>query len=186
MKPMTKKVKLAVFDRDLKARQYGNFEVTDDGSKIRVRTGGKRNFNPTFDNDSFVEFPRRSFLPPFKTTWDRVYFARNGAKACVRFRQMPNDLKDKIKSLADLEELIQAAKNGNPEAQYQLNQVVKVLETAGTDDFLKPDPELVLEMARNEIARGIGAEETKPTPIILYAILGVVVLILLKVLGVIA
>ena len=103
---MTKKVKLAVFDRDLKARQYKKFPVTDDGSKIRVRTGGKRNFNPTFDNDSFIDFPR----PKWKGGgWDRVYFARNSAKECVRFRRKEGDGDDFLDP--DPEQVKRAAEN---------------------------------------------------------------------------
>lgn len=83
---MTKKVKLAVFDGDLKARTYKKFPVTDDGGKIQVKRGGKANFNPEFDNDSFIEFPHRSLLKPWTIGWDRVYFARKGAEKCVNFR----------------------------------------------------------------------------------------------------
>ncbi len=83
---MTKKVKVAIFDRDLKARTYGNFPLSKDGSRISVRRGGKRNFNPTFDMDSYIEFPSRSMIPPFPIKWNRVYFVRNGAPACVNFK----------------------------------------------------------------------------------------------------
>lgn len=83
---MTKKVKLAIFDKDLKARTYTSFPISKDGSRISVRRGGKRNFNPTFDMDSYIEFPARSMLPPFPIKWNRVYFVRNGAKACVNFK----------------------------------------------------------------------------------------------------
>ena len=83
---MTKKVKLAVFDKDLKARIYRKFHVTDDGAKIQVKRGGKANFNPEFDNDSFIEFPKRSLLRPWITNWQRVYFVANGAKKCVNFK----------------------------------------------------------------------------------------------------
>ena len=83
---MSKKVILAVFDKDLKARKYGKFPISKDGSKILVKSGGKRNFNPTFDNDSFIEFPYRSLLSPWKVSYRRVYFVRNRAKACVNFQ----------------------------------------------------------------------------------------------------
>ena len=83
---MSKKVILAVFDKDLKVRKYGKFPVSKDGSRILVRKGGKRNFNPTFDNESFIEFPYRSLLSPWKTSYRRVYLVRNGAKACVNFQ----------------------------------------------------------------------------------------------------
>ena len=83
---MSKKVILAVFDKDLKARRYGKFPISKSGSKILVKTGGKRNFNPTFDNESFIEFPYRSLFSPWKTSYRKVYFVRNGAKACVNFQ----------------------------------------------------------------------------------------------------
>jgi len=83
---MTKKVKLAIFDKDLKARTYANFDLSKDGSRIKVRKGGKRNFNPSFDMDSYIELPYRSIVPPFPIKWNRVYFVRNGAKACVNFK----------------------------------------------------------------------------------------------------
>lgn len=83
---MTKKVKLAIFDKDLKARTYASFPLSKDGSRISVRRGGKRNFNPTFDQESYIELPVRSIFPPFSTKWNRIYFVRNGAKACVNFK----------------------------------------------------------------------------------------------------
>ena len=83
---MTKKVKLAIFDKDLKARTFADFPLSKDGSRISVRRGGKRNFNPTFDQESYIELPYRSIIPPFPVKWNRIYFVRNGAKACVNFK----------------------------------------------------------------------------------------------------
>jgi len=74
-----------VYDKDLKARIYRKFPVTDDGAKIQVRKGGKANFNPEFDNHSFIELPNRSLLRPWHRNWNRVYFVPNGAKKCVDF-----------------------------------------------------------------------------------------------------
>jgi len=70
----------------LKARIYKKFPISKDGSKIIVRVGGKRNFNPIFDNESYIEFPKRSLLMPWQTNWNRVYFVRNGASKCVNFK----------------------------------------------------------------------------------------------------
>jgi hypothetical protein len=82
---MTKKVKLAIIDADLKARKVGLYEVAD-GSKIRVKSGGEGHFMPTFDNDSFVELPR----PWWKGGgWDKVYMAKKGASACIKFKHDP-------------------------------------------------------------------------------------------------
>ena len=135
---MTKKLKFAIFDKDLKARDFGKYPVSQDGSKISIRRGGKRNFNPTFDNESFIEFPRRSLMPPFKTVWDRIYFVRNGAKKCVNFK---------------------------------------------TEEVLEPDPEIVIEAAKNTILQQIGSEK-KETPLTTYIMLGILIIIALKVFGV--
>lgn len=77
---MTKKVELAIFDKDLKVRTLGKFSVSKDGTKIAVKRGGKANFNPTFDNESFIEFPKRF------GGWRRIYLVRKGANACVNFQ----------------------------------------------------------------------------------------------------
>lgn len=83
---MTKKVLLAIFDKDLKCRTVKKYPLTKDGSKIAVKTGGKGNFKPRFDNDSFLELPYRPILTPWKTAWKRMYFVRNNASACVNFQ----------------------------------------------------------------------------------------------------
>lgn len=83
---MSKKVKLAVYDKDLKARIYKKFPVSDDGTKILVKRRETENFNPEFDNDSFIEFPKRSLFKPWALSWQRVYFAPKLAKKCVNFQ----------------------------------------------------------------------------------------------------
>ncbi len=83
---MTKKVKLAIFDKDLKARTVKMFDVSESGEQITVKSGGEGHFMPSFDNDSFIEFPKRAFPTFWRVVWDRVYFARKGAKKCVNFQ----------------------------------------------------------------------------------------------------
>lgn len=83
---MTKKVKLAIFDKDLRARTVGKYPVSDGGGQIKVKSGGDGHFMPTFDNDSFIEFPKRAFPMFWKIVWDRVYFVRKGSKTCVDFQ----------------------------------------------------------------------------------------------------
>lgn len=78
---MTKKVEVAVFDKDLRVRTLGKFPISQDGTKISVKKGGKGNFAPTFDNESFIELPKRFF-----GGWRRIYFVRKGAKSCVNFQ----------------------------------------------------------------------------------------------------
>lgn len=83
---MTKKVNVAIFDKDLKARTVGSFPLSKDGTKIKVRTGGKRNFNPSFDYASYIDFPRPRWQGG---GWKRIYFVRNGASECVKFNRKP-------------------------------------------------------------------------------------------------
>jgi len=81
---MTTKVRLAVFDEDLKARTFGEFPVSEDGKRIQVKQGGTEHFKPTFDNDSFIEFPKKFLF--WNRGWQRVYFAKKGGKKCVNFK----------------------------------------------------------------------------------------------------
>lgn len=82
---MPDKVKLAVFDQDLIVRKYGKFELSTDGSKIRVTSGGAAHFLPKIGNTTYLDFPRRSLLPPFRKYLQRLYFVRNTASRCVDF-----------------------------------------------------------------------------------------------------
>ena len=82
---MPKKVKVAIFDQDLKIRQFGDFPLTSDGSKINIKSGGKGHFNPSFSNTSYLEFPYRSILNLFRIQYRRVYVVRNTARKCVNF-----------------------------------------------------------------------------------------------------
>ena len=79
---MTKKVKLAIFDNDLKARTVDKFPVSDSGNQIRVKSGGEAHFMPLFDNDSFIDFPRPWYLGG---GWNRIYFVKKGSEKCVNF-----------------------------------------------------------------------------------------------------
>lgn len=83
---MPEKVKLAILDKDLKARTFKKFSLTSDGAKIDVVSAGKGYFMPKFDNDSFIEFPYRNPLTPWKHSWARVYVAVRGSDACINFR----------------------------------------------------------------------------------------------------
>jgi hypothetical protein len=83
---MSDKVKLAIFDQDLVVRKFGKFELSSSGSKIKVKSGGEGHFMPSISNTTYLEFPRRSPIPPFKKYYERVYFVRNTASACVDFK----------------------------------------------------------------------------------------------------
>lgn len=83
---MARKVTTAVFDNDLRCK-IGKYEVSEDGTKIRIKSGGEAHFMPTFDNDSFLEFPSwKKYLFFGERTYKRVYIVMNKAKECVNFR----------------------------------------------------------------------------------------------------
>ena len=82
---MTRKVKLAIFDADLKATTK-KYPISDSGNHILVTKGGEKHFMPTFDNTSFIEFPVRFPWSFWKTSYERIYFVRKLAKKCVNFK----------------------------------------------------------------------------------------------------
>lgn len=138
---MTKKVRVAVFDKDLKCRLFKLRPLTKDGGKIMIadrHKGGRGIVNPTFDNKSYLELPYRSLIPPFPIKWQRIYFARNGAKACVNFE---------------------------------------------TGTVPGPDQEDVMRAAGTEMLNNIGKEKVE-TPVLMYIVLALLIIITLKVLGV--
>lgn len=85
---MTRKVTLAIFDNDLRVK-LKKYELSEDGTKIKVKSGGEAHWMPSFDNDSFIEFPYRSLLSPWKTSWRRVYFVKKRGAKCVNFKADP-------------------------------------------------------------------------------------------------
>ena len=82
---MTNKVKLAIFDQDLVVRRHGKFPLSSGGSKVQVVSGGASHFMPQIGNTTYLDFPRRSLIPPFKKYYERLYFVRNTANRCVDF-----------------------------------------------------------------------------------------------------
>lgn len=82
---MTKKVKLAIIDKDLKARIFKKFPLTEDGAKIKVIESGKNRFTPEIDTGSYIELPSRSLFPPWQIKWKRIYFVSKGARKCIDF-----------------------------------------------------------------------------------------------------
>ena len=84
---MTRKVTLAIFDNDLRAK-VGKYPISDDGTKIRVVSGGENHHMPAFDNDSFIEFPKKWFQF-WKPTWTKIYFVKGKGKKCIDFKGEP-------------------------------------------------------------------------------------------------
>jgi len=83
---MSKKVRLAIIDKDLRARIYKKFPLTEDGARIKVVESGKGMFKPEIETDSYIELPSRSILPPWGTNWNRIYFVNKGAAKCINFK----------------------------------------------------------------------------------------------------
>jgi len=82
---MTDKVKVLIFDQDLKVRRQGYFPISKNGAQIEIVSGGEGHFMPALEKGSYLEIPKKSLLPPFRTTYERWYFVRNRAKQCVNF-----------------------------------------------------------------------------------------------------
>lgn len=82
---MARKVKVAIFDNDLKS-EVGKYALSKDGTKIIIKSGGEANWAPSFDNDSFIEFPK----PRWKGGgYERIYFVKKKGSKCVNFKSDP-------------------------------------------------------------------------------------------------
>ena len=80
------KVELAIYDNDLKCRTIKKYEVSDDGTQIRVKSGGEGHFMPKFDNHSYLEIPTRKRYFLFGAhLWKRLYFVHKKGEKCVNF-----------------------------------------------------------------------------------------------------
>lgn len=93
----TKKVKVVIFGRNLQT-EVGKYEVSSKASKIKIRKGGKRNFNPSFTETSHLMMPL-----PFGRK-EQVYFVRNGSTECVDFKTKDPEIKG-----ADQSQVLEAA-----------------------------------------------------------------------------
>jgi hypothetical protein len=80
---MTRKVTVALLDKDLKAT-IKKFPLNSDGTRIEIVSGGKGHFLPAIDNDSFVAFPKKFLFWTYGH--ERLYFAMKWAKKCINFK----------------------------------------------------------------------------------------------------
>ena len=81
---MTKKLKLAILDGDNRARTVKKYPISASGKQIQVMKGGEAHFMPSFNNDSYIELPKRFLF--FNTGYERLYIVKKGAKKCVNFK----------------------------------------------------------------------------------------------------
>ncbi len=81
------KVEVAIFDNDLRCRTIQKYEISNDGEQIRIKSGGEGHFMPKFDNDSFIEMPRRKRYFLFgEMLYRRLYFVKKKGNKCVNFQ----------------------------------------------------------------------------------------------------
>lgn len=81
---MTRKVRVALFDKDLKV-EIKKYPLTSDGAKIDITQGGKAHFKPHIGTTNYLDMPYRSALTPWKFSYVRTYFAMKWAKKVVDF-----------------------------------------------------------------------------------------------------
>ena len=83
---MADKVEVAIFDEDLKIRKLKKYDVSENGTQIRIVSGGEGHFMPKFDSTSYLEFPSwKKYLLFGPKSWKRLYFVKNKGKKCVNF-----------------------------------------------------------------------------------------------------
>lgn len=82
---MADKVKVAIYNNDLRISSINEYEISQDGTQIKIVPDGAGTWKPEFTSTTYLEQPRRKWYPPFHKYWERVYFVpRKGAK-CVDF-----------------------------------------------------------------------------------------------------
>ena len=83
---MTEKIKLFIIDKDLRIRSSGSHEVGD-GDKIRIKSGGTENWNPTLTETTFIEKKGwKKYLLFGNRNWKREYYVIRKGKKCIDFK----------------------------------------------------------------------------------------------------
>lgn len=83
---MTEKIKLFIIDKDLRVREQGKYEVGD-GDKIRIKSGGTENWNPTLSETSFIEKKGwKKYLLFGERGWKREYYVIRKGASCIDFK----------------------------------------------------------------------------------------------------
>lgn len=96
---MTETIKLFIIDKDLRVREHGNFEVGD-GDKIRYKSGGTENWNPTLTETSFIEKKGwKKYLLVGARNWNREYYVMRKGASCIDFKTgiIPTPDSEKLK-----------------------------------------------------------------------------------------
>lgn len=179
---MSKKIKTLVLDRDLSSKKPEKFPVSKDGSIIVIKSSGKARYAPLFDNDCVIEVPKRFGSP------EKMLIVRNKAKSCVKFRQRPIELANKIQTPENLQEILDGAKTDPPsiEAKHLVDEVLAVIEASGEDDYLTPDPAVVNDAASSDMIKNFGRQDQAPMTFFDYLQVGILIILLLYQLGVLS
>ncbi len=82
---MARKVKIAIFDNDLQVT-VKKCPISNDGTQIRVKSGGEGHFMPRFSPNNALEFKRPWY---FGGGTQKLYFAKKLAEGCVDFTTDP-------------------------------------------------------------------------------------------------
>lgn len=83
---MTEKIELAIFDNDLIVRDVKKYELSEDGTKIRVKVGGEAHWMPEIDKNSGLTFlGRKRWLLYGERQKKTRYFIKRRGTRCVDF-----------------------------------------------------------------------------------------------------
>ena len=83
---MTEKISLFIIDKDLRIREHGDYEVGD-GDKIRIKSGGTENWNPTLGETTFIEKKSwKKYLIFGPRVWKREYYVLRKGASCIDFQ----------------------------------------------------------------------------------------------------
>ena len=105
VKIFEEKVTVAIYDpADLKVREMGKFPIAKNGHQIRIKSGGEGHFMPTFDTDSFLQFPKKRLGGLLGTTYEKTYIVPKMGTSCVNFKIPKVDEIDILKIKRDIEE----------------------------------------------------------------------------------
>lgn len=96
------KMKVAIYDKDIKARTIKKYPISPNGHQISIKRGGKANFNPEFDNDCVIKI-KVPFWKVWKAGWEELCLVPQGASRCINFKTQevtgPNE--DDVKRAAE-------------------------------------------------------------------------------------
>lgn len=95
----TRKVAVAIIDNDMVCR-VGKYPISDDGTQIRIQSGGEGHFMPKFDLHSALDLPRRKKFFLFGSLiYQKIYFVKKRGERCINFKteEVPGPSPEELK-----------------------------------------------------------------------------------------